>query len=135
MRKTPWQHLRANPPAYCFLMARRKINGNSVRAIPLQEVAIASGLSLSRVTAISWQDDWVGVDLVESERYLAGCNYDPLNPNDRNRVKAYIRACKIRKCNLYAYLKRSPNWEKEYLPRINLLRSSSQRKSSDVLAR
>jgi hypothetical protein len=123
MRKTPWQHLKANPPAFVFLMARRCTNGKNVRSLSLEEVAIGGGLTLDRTREISWQISWDGVSIPEAERYLAGCNFDPLNADDRNRKGAYVRASKKRNpASIYAYLKNSPLWTKEYLPRINLLR-------------
>lgn len=123
-RKTAWQHLRLNPPAFVFLMARRTTSGKRVLALSPEEVAIGSGIKLSRIHEISMQTNWEGVSIPEAERYLAGCNFDPLNPDDRNRKSAYIRASKKRNPDkLYSYLKNSPLWIKEYLPRINLLRS------------
>jgi hypothetical protein len=125
MRKTPWQHLRDNPPLFAFLMARRKVSGKCVQALSLQEIAIASGLTLFRVSEISWMLNWDDVKVTEAERYLAGCNFDPLNATDRNRKNAYISG-KDRRTNpgsMFTYLKKSPLWLTHYKPRIERLRS------------
>lgn len=107
-------------------MARRQVKGKCVRALTLQEIAIASGLSLDRVTQISWQTDWDSISITEAERFLAGCNFDPLSAEDRNRKNAYVRASRKRNpASIFAYLKRSPLWKSQYQPRISLLKSLS----------
>jgi hypothetical protein len=120
-RKSGWKFLASYPPAKIRLMARRRMAGKTVRAVSLQEIAIASGLRLARVKVISQQLDWVGVDILEAERFCAACNFDPLNPDDRNRQFAYERSCKTRK-RRFAFLRKSPWWETEFLPLIESLR-------------
>lgn len=119
---TAWQLLTANPPAKVRLMARRRVLGKTVRAVSLQEISIASGLPLARVQAISQSTTWDGITIPEAERFIAGCNFDPLSPADRNRQSAYTRSCKSRKSQ-FAFLRKSPWWETEFLPLIQLLRS------------
>ena len=118
MSKTPWQQMHANPPALVRLCARRRLKRKTVRAISLQEIAIASGLPLARVQVISQSLNWEGISIPEAERFCAGCNFDPMNPVDRNRQSAYRRSCKNQP---FAFLRKSPWWETEFLPLINRL--------------
>lgn len=119
--KSAWKHLQEHPPAMVRLLARRRTTGKSVRAMTLQEIAITSGLAFSRTTEISQKLSWDGVDIPEAERFCAGCHFDPLSTTDRNRQKAYARAC--RRWTLFAYLKKHPLWHSEFEPLINRLRS------------
>lgn len=104
-------------------MARRKLVGKTVRAISIQEIAIASGMPLARVSAIAQSTTWDGVTIPEAERFCAACGFDPLNPDDRNRQSAYNRSCKTRRSQ-FAFLKKSPWWESEFLPLIQLLKQN-----------
>lgn len=126
MSKSAWKILSSHPPAKIRLMARRRLAGKTVRAVSIQEIAIASGLPLTRVKVIAQQLDWKGVDIPEAERFCAGCNFDPLDPDDRNRQSAYERSCKNRQSQ-FAFLRKSPWWETEFLP---LIESLKRRKAS-----
>lgn len=122
MRKTPWKLLHEHPPALVRLCARRRVRGKTVRALSIQEIALAAGLPLARVQAISQSVDWEGISIPEAERFVAGCGFDPLNGQDRNRQSAYRRACQ-KTPSKFAFLKRSPWWKTEFLPLIERLRS------------
>lgn len=107
-------------------MARRKVAPGSkhVRAVSIEEIAIAAGLPLARVQAIAGSMSWDHITIPEAERFVAACGFDPLNPNDRNRKKAYERTCQKRPpTKRFAYLRNSPWWEKEFLPLIQRLQS------------
>ncbi len=122
MSKSAWKILSKNPPALIRLMARRRVKTKTVRAVSLQEIAIASGLPLARVQIIAQSLNWDGISIPEAERFIAGCNFDPLDPADRNRQTSYERSCKKRtKSSHFAYLKKSPLWQTEFLPLIERL--------------
>lgn len=127
MSRLPWKLLHDNPPARVRLYARRRVKTKTVRAISLQEIAIASGLPLARVQTISQCLNWEGITITEAERFVAGCGYDPLNPQDRNRQSAYDRSCQTRqKMTSFTYLKKSPFWATEFLPLIKRLKARKQ---------
>jgi hypothetical protein len=121
-RKSPWKILHAHPPALVRLCARRPVKGKTIRAVSIQEIAITSGLPLERVREISQSVNWDNITIPEAERFIAGCNFDPLSSNDRNRQSAYNRSCQNRKPQ-FKFLKASPWWETEFLPLIRLLQS------------
>ena len=120
--KSAWKHLADHPPVLCRLLARRRIKAKQVVAMSSQEVAISSGLPLSRVIEISRLTSWDTVTVAEAERFLAGCGFDPLKAEDRNRKNAYQRSCKNR--TKFVYLKSSPLWKTEFVPLIRLLKAS-----------
>ena len=122
MRKTAWKLLNDHPPALIRLMARRKVVGKRVRAMSLQEIAIAAGMPLSRVDVIGRSVSWSGISVPEAERFCVGCGFDPLCPADRNRKSAYERSCKARRSK-FQYLKDSPHWS-EFLSLIRRLEES-----------
>lgn len=122
MKKTPWKLLHDHPPALCRLFARRRLAGKTVVSLSLREIAIASGLKLDRVTEISQQIDWKGVTVDEAEKFVAGCQFDPFNYQDRNRKQAYENAC-LRTKTKFQFLRKSPYWESELKPLILRLRS------------
>ena len=122
MSKNAWRILHDDPPALIRLCARRRVRGKTVRAMALQEIAITSGLPLARVQVISQSTSWDGITIPEAERFIAGCNFDPLDPADRNRQSAYERSCKTSRSK-FAFLKKSPWWLSEFLPLIQLLRA------------
>lgn len=124
MSKPAWKILHKHPPALIRLWARRRVKTKTVRAISLQEIAIASGLPLARVQVIAASLNWTGITIPEAERFIAGCNFDPLDPADRNRQSSYERSClKRNSSSRFAYLKKSPLWLTEFRPLIERLRS------------
>lgn len=122
MKKSPWQHLRDHPPALCRLWARRKTDSGGVVAMSNREIAIGAGMPLPRVVQIAGQVTWGGVTIDECERFLAGCNFDPLDFRDRNRKSAYTRTCQSNKTK-FRFLKAHPAWATEMKPLISLLRA------------
>lgn len=136
MKKSPWQRLKDHPPILVYLYARRSLTRGSpkVAALSLEEVSIGAAIPLGRVTDISWQTDWNGISIPEAERFCAACNFDPLNANDRNRNNTYIRVCQSNPASLYAYLKKSPLWKTEFLPRLKLLKSRTISSSGSARA-
>jgi len=119
-----------HPPAAVRLFARRKKSPKSkqIEVLTLQEIAISSGLPMVRVKAISQMVTWDTVTIPEAERFCAGCQFDPLNPADRNRKSAYTRSCQKKSTPPYSYLRKSPLWLTEFVPLIRRLQS--QKRSS-----
>lgn len=91
-------------------------------ALTNREIAIASGIRLARVEQIAGQVTWAAVTLDECERFLAGCNFNPLDFRDRNRHLAYIRSCKTTKTK-FRYLTTHPAWHTEMKPVRDRLRA------------
>jgi hypothetical protein len=116
-----WKLLRDHPPALIRLFSRRVFAPKHVRAVSIQEIAIASGMPLSRVKEIAQSVTWDDVTITEAERFCVGCNFDPLNPVHRNRQSAYERTCKTRPHRL-EFLLKAPWWESELKPLIEKLR-------------
>jgi hypothetical protein len=117
-----WRILASTPPAMIRLMARRRIRGKHVRAVSFEELAIASGIAPPRLREIIMSTSWDGITIPEAERFIAACGFDPLNPQDRNRKKSYELICQKRPPEKrFMYLRKSPWWEKEFLPLIRLL--------------
>lgn len=103
------------------LYARRTFSPKHVRAVSLQEIAIASGIPLARVKEIAQSVTWDGITITEAEHFCVACNFDPLNPVHRNRQAAYERTCKHRPHKLQ-FLMKAPWWETESKPLIEKLR-------------
>ena len=114
--RTPWQYLEAYPPPYCRLLAKEPGGGTSDMAVTDAELAIRSGISISRVREISRMDDWGAVTFDEARRFFDACNFDPTSASHRNRVTKYETVCTKRKSVPFHYLRRSPKWETEFLP-------------------
>jgi hypothetical protein len=104
------------------LTARRRLGGKHVAAVSRQEIAIASGIPLYRITEISRMFDWSEVSVAEAERFCAACGFDPTHAEDRNRQQHYNRKCQ-QKNRPPHYLRVSPLWETEFVPLIRLLKS------------
>lgn len=119
-----WEHLRAFPPPLVRLTARRVVSGRKVVWISGREVAIASGIPLARVEAISRGLDWATVSVGEAEAFCRACEFDPTSAPDRERQQKYIRTCQRRRPSLPPpYLSQSPYWSTEIRPLIQHLKS------------
>ena len=118
-----WAALDKYPPYYVRLMAKRADTHakDPLLAFSDAEIAIASGLTLTRVREISRLSDWQSVTVAELNTFTAACNFDPTIYEDRRRVQAYEYACKKRHSAPFQYLKRHPKWESEFLPLVKLL--------------
>jgi hypothetical protein len=109
---TPWRHLVDNPPGAVRLMARRKLQTKTIRAISDEEIAIASGIPLARVQAIYHLKNWDGVPVGELRGFCKACGFDPFSGADRNRRNTYVRTAQ------WTYLKKSPWWATIFEPLI-----------------
>jgi len=127
-----WRAFADHPPALIRLYARRR-NGRTVEAITAEEIAITSGIPLSRVQEISAKVEWEGVSLAEAERFCAGANFDPTSAKDRNRERAYNLKCHQNRPR-FQWLKRHPRFVSEFLPLIVALKNSPPGSSPTSLA-
>lgn len=120
-----WKHLDQFPPVKVRLLAHG--DGNAPVWISHAELAITSGISLSRVIEISAMLNWDRVTFSEMRRFCAACRFDPTACAQRQRVKDYEYRCLKRNSQPMQWLKRSPRYEQEVKPLIHLLnRSLSQ---------
>lgn len=116
-----WQAFAEAPPALIRLYARKR-KGKTVEAITAEEIAIVSGIPLSRVQQISSQTDWTGISLAEAQAFCIGADFDPTSARDRNRERSYSRKC-IQNRPRFQWLKRHPKFESEFRPLIVLLKN------------
>ena len=123
-----WKAFVDHPPALIRLLARRR-KGRTVTAITSEEIAIASGIPLARVHAISQSTDWGDITITEAERFCAGCNFDPTNGRDRNRERAYSAKCKTTRPR-FQWIQKHPRFASEFRPLIVLLQRAALKSSS-----
>jgi hypothetical protein len=122
-KRTPWGILSEYPPPLVRLLAREKIGSKHVRALSDQEVAIKGEFPLARVLEISRTSSWDTIPVGEIMRFCFGCNFDPFDWQDRNRMRAYSR-----KGAKFSYLKSSPHWKTSFLPLIRILGNAQSSK-------
>ena len=137
---TFWQALDSFAPIVVRLSARFVYSHDHPRAISIREIAISSGIPLSRVIQISESFSWDDVTIGEARRFCAACNFDPTNAKHRRRQYDYIQKCQTHPNRPPHFLKVSPFWETEILPLIHRLKShptfsESSRKSPSHEAR
>lgn len=116
----PLQRISEFPPILVRLLAKQR--GAAGEALSDQEIAIGSGISLSRVQAISRMESWDSITVGELRSFLKACHFNPLESADRNRLNAYRR-----KGPKFIYLKRSPHWNDTFLPLIRQYHEYSTR--------
>jgi len=114
------------PPALVRLLARRRVGGKRVRAVGDDEIAIASGIHLSRVREIYSRSAWDDVTVGEMRAFCAACGFDPESGADRNRVRAYQNQEGGPK---FTYLRTSPWWKTVFLPLIQTMREEDARET------
>jgi hypothetical protein len=118
-KRSPWGILIEFPPPLIRLLAKEPISRKHIRALSDREVAIGAELSLDRVRSISRSKNWDKISVGELRMFCQGCNFDPFDYKDRNRVRAYSR-----NSPKFSYLKASPYWGDTFLPLIKLLENA-----------
>lgn len=88
------------------------------------EIAIASGIALDRVRAISRMMDWDGVKLGEIKAFCAACGFDPTITAHREGFSKYEAKCLQRQSRPFQWLHRHPAYAEEILPLIRKLNRS-----------
>jgi hypothetical protein len=87
-------------------------------ALSDQEIAIRGNLDLEEVKRISRLTSWDSVKIGDAEKFCVGCNFDPFNYLDRNRISSYSRR------GTYAFLRRSEHWKSTFLPLIKIFQDA-----------
>lgn len=126
MSKSPatlWQVLEKFRPCYVRILAKRPGSGLRDLGLTDADIAISSGISLSRVREINRMINWHECTVGEVLAYTTACNFDPANPVDRARVNQLTYVCKKRGTKPFQYLRKSPRYESEILPILHLLKS------------
>ena len=131
-----WAALRSSPPIMVRLSARCSKGGNNCRALSSEEIAIVADIALDRVLEISALPTWAEVTLGEAERFCRACNFDPTNPSDIKRQREYARSCLTNPNRPpFQYLRRSPWWQTEFRPLVELLSRFQKSASFDSPSR
>jgi hypothetical protein len=118
MKTKFWQQMENHPPCLVRLMARRKEEERSKKAVVAltdEEIAMKADLPLSLVKAIYWEKNWDDVKFKHMRAFITGCGFDPTSSADRNRAQAYVNQPGGPQ---YIYLKKSPLWKTVFLPLI-----------------
>lgn len=119
-KRSPWEILNKYPPVFVRLYAKERSGERIHCALSDQEVAIRSGLHPDAISRISRMTSWDDVTIGEAKAFCLGCNFDPFDYTDRNRLAAYTRR------GTYAFLRRSPNWKSTFLPLIEILKHAQE---------
>jgi len=117
-KKSPWEILTKYPPVFVRLYAKERSGSRMHCALTDQEIAIRSSLPLEKVRSISRETSWGNVKIGDAERFCMGCNFDPFNYQDRNRISAYSKRCS------WAFLRRSDHWNTTFLPLIKIFQNA-----------
>lgn len=131
---TLWQVLERYPPIEVRLLAKRPGSGLRDLWLTDSDVAIHSGIPLTRIREISRMADWMDCTVAEVLAYTLACNFDPANPRDRQRVQQYQYLARKRGYQPCQYLKKSPRYESEILPLLLLIRERKLASTSRTLA-
>ncbi len=130
MPKSPvasfWSALDEYPPLKVRLLAHRPLRSSTRTCMALTdaEVAIAAGLPIERVRAISRMLDWSAVRISEMKAFCQACDFDPTSAAHRNRLRDYESKCLLRNSRPFQWLHNSPVYEEEFLPLIRKLSRS-----------
>ena len=117
-KQTPWKILTKYPPVFVRLYAKERSGPRMHCALSDQEIAIRGNLDLEEVKRISRLTSWDSVKIGDAERFCVGCNFDPFNYLDRNRISSYSRR------GTYAFLRRSEHWKSTFLPLIKIFQDA-----------
>lgn len=117
-KKSPWEILTKYPPIFVRLYAKERSGARMHCALSDQEIALRGGLPLDKVQDISKMTTWENVKIGDAEKFCVGCNFDPFNYLDRNRISAYSKKC------TWAFLRRSDHWNTTFLPLIRIFQNA-----------
>lgn len=78
------------PPFICRILARRP-GGWELKS--LEEIAVSSGLSKSRVAQIATMKTWGTVTVATMDKFSKGCGVDLLHPS---KYKRWLKASQLR---------------------------------------
>lgn len=126
MRRKPsslWRSLEDFPPYFCRILAKKPGSGLQNLGLTDADIAISSGIPISRVREMSRMLNWNECTIAEVLSFTIACNFDPANPKDRQRVNQYQYVCRKRGKKAFQWIKMSPKYESEYLPLLQLLKA------------
>jgi len=113
--KTTWALVDKFPPYLVRCLARRKVGTKQIQAVSDEDIAILSGIPLTRVMEIYSSRTWGKVSVHEMRGFCSACDFDPEDSVDRNRLSAYKNQ---RGGPKFTYLKKSPWWSSVFRPLI-----------------
>jgi len=117
-KQTPWKILTKYPPIFVRLYAKERAGSRMHCALSDQEIAIRGNIDLEEVQRISRLTSWDSVTIGHARNFCVGCNFDPFDYHDRNRIAAYSRR------GTYAFLRRSEHWKTTFLPLIKIFQDA-----------
>lgn len=103
---TLFEKLDLLPPCVCRLLARR---ANGRQGLSHQEIAQASGLSVSTVAKLSFQTEWGTVTIDVAKRFSLACGVNHLNASGQ---LDYLRRRKM------AHVFKAPKNQKQFYNRL-----------------
>lgn len=116
-----FKRARRFPPVVVRMLARVPRG----RPLTSLEISKASNIPVARVDSISRSTSWQGIDIYEMQAFCSACRVDFASRKSMKRVDTYIRGVTIngkRVPPTYSYLRKSPDWEKEFLPLVLILK-------------
>ena len=117
-KQTPWKILTKYPPVFVRLYAKERAGSRMHCALSDQEIAIRGNIDIDKVKRISRLTSWDSVAIGDAHNFCVGCNFDPFNYHDRNRISAYSKR------GTYAFLRRSEHWTTTFLPLIRIFQDA-----------
>ena len=100
-----WERVNQYPPIACRIFARHKFG----RPMSSKEIAVASGLTILRVEAISELTSWKGVDVLEMQAFTEACGMDFTSARVMKRFDYYVA-----RSPKFLHLRKSELWEDYY---------------------
>lgn len=101
------------PPIVCRLLARRtQVNGKAV-ALTDEEIAAASGLSLTKVRSLSWLTSWDDVSVSELRAFSLACGVDFTSRDSMRAHRSYIN-----NAPKFTYLRKHRDWRTFFEPMV-----------------
>ena len=116
-KKNFWVLMAEHPPIMVRLLAKEKTAGKCVSALSSREIAIRSGIPLTRLHEIERSAAWNDITFHEAQAFCLACGFDPCKTTDRNRLRAYQRQAQNHPTKMWwKYLLKSPLWKTEIKP-------------------
>lgn len=103
------------PPPLIRVFARRRSPRFGVVSLSDREIAIASGvLDLAQVIDLKQRLNWDNVTIAQMRGFFAGCEFDPFNTAERNRLFAYLVSSPM-----FRFARSAPHFDQEIRPLLD----------------
>ncbi len=79
------------PPPYVRLLAKLPGGGRSLLAISDAELAISSGISLTRIREIAYSLNWEDIKFGEIRAFLSACHFDRTYQTPQQRLEQQVQ--------------------------------------------